>query len=75
MTYRSTLGSQALLSYRVDPTIEEASNFITTVTSLYDDNEGYAPTLRGLEKVMAEINPFSAGSDVTIFEFLDKFNI
>ena len=60
---------------QVDPIIEEASNFITTVTSLYDDNEGYAPTLRGLEKAMAEIKPFSSGSDVMVFEFLDKFNM
>lgn len=59
---------------QVDPIVEEASNFIATVTSLYDENEGYAPTLSGLEKAMAEIKPFSAGSDVTVFEFLDKFN-
>ena len=38
---------------QVDPIIEEASNFVATVTSLYDDNEGYAPTLSWLEKAMA----------------------
>ena len=36
------------LTDQVDSIIEEASNFISTVTSLYDDNEGYAPTLGGL---------------------------
>ena len=59
---------------QVDPVIEEASNFITTVTSLYDDNEGYALGLSGLEKSITEIKPFSAGSDITIFKFLDNFN-
>ena len=38
---------------QVDPIIEEASNFVATVTSLCDDNEGYAPTLSRLEKAMA----------------------
>ena len=28
---------------QVDDVIEEATNFITMVTSLYNDNEGYAP--------------------------------
>ena len=41
---------------------------------MYNNNEGYAPGLSSLEKSMTEIKPFSAGSDVTIFEFLDKFN-
>ena len=59
---------------QVDPIVEEASNFVATITSLYDDNEGYAPTLSRLEKVMAEIKGFSAGSDVMDLKFLDKFN-
>ena len=31
---------------QVDPIVEEASNFVATITSLYDDNEGYAPAER-----------------------------
>ena len=41
---------------------------------MYDDNEGYAPGLSGLEKSMTEIKRFSAVFKVTVFEFLDKVN-
>ena len=58
----------------VDSIIQEAGDFITQVTQLYNENEGYAPGLTGLEKSLTEIKPFSAGSDVTVFEFIDKFN-
>ena len=58
----------------VDSIIQEASMFITQVTRLYNENEGYAPGLTGLEKSLTEIKPFSAGSEVTVFEFIDKFN-
>ena len=58
----------------VDSIIQEAGDFITQVTRLYNENEGYAPGLTGLEKSLTEIKPFSAGSDVTVFEFIDKFN-
>ena len=54
--------------------IEEATLFVKTVTSINNNNEGYSPGLSGLEKSMTEFKPFSAGSDVTVFEFLDKFN-
>ena len=62
------------VSDQVAKAIEDATNFVTKVTSVYNDNKGYAPGLSGLEKSMTEIKPFFAGSDVTIFEFLDKFN-
>ena len=62
------------MTYQVDPVVGETSNFISTSTSLYDDKEGYASGLSSLEKSMTEIKPFSAGSYITIFEFLDKFN-
>ena len=62
------------MSDQVDDAIEEATTFIRTITLMYKDNEGYALGLSGLEKLMTEIKPFSAGSDITIFEFLDKFN-
>ena len=42
--------------------IQEASQFITQVTRLYNENKGYAPGLTGLEKSLTEIKPFSAGS-------------
>ena len=58
----------------VDAIIREAGEFITQVTRLYNENEGYAPGLTGLEKSLTEIKPFSAGADVTVFEFIDKFN-
>ena len=58
----------------VDSIILEASQFITQVTRLYNENKGYAPVLTGLEKSLTEIKPFSSGSDVTVFEFVDKFN-
>ena len=58
----------------VDSIIADASQFVTQVTKLYNENKGYAPGLTGLEKSLTEIKPFSAGSDVTIFEFIDRFN-
>ena len=58
----------------VDSIIQKASQFMTQVTRLYNENEGYAPGLTGLEKSLTEIKPFSAGSEVTVFEFIDKFN-
>ena len=54
--------------------IEEATKFVTQVTRLYNENKGYAPGLTGLEKTLTEIKPFFAGSDVTMFQFIDKFN-
>ena len=39
----------------VDSIIQEASQFITQVTRLYDENEGYAPGLTGLEKSLTKI--------------------
>ena len=44
------------------------------IAALYDENEGYAPGLSGHEKATTDIKPFTAGSDVTIFEFLEKFS-
>ena len=58
----------------MDTIIQEVSDFIAQVTRLYNENEGYAPGLTGLEKSLTEIKPFSAGSEVTVFEFIDKFN-
>ena len=58
----------------VDSIIADASQFVTQVTKLYNENKGYAPGLTGLEKSLTEIKPFSAGSDVTILEFIDRFN-
>ena len=58
----------------VDSVIQQAGEFIAQVTRLYNENEGYAPGLTGLEKSLTEIKPFSAGADVTVFEFIDKFN-
>ena len=55
----------------VDSIIAEASQFITQVTRLYNENQGNAPGLTGLEKSLTEIKPYSAGSDVTILEFID----
>ena len=45
-----------------------------SISALYDENEGYAPGLSGHEKASTDIKPFAAGSDVTIFEFLEKFS-
>ena len=58
----------------MDGIIAEASQFVTQVTKLYNKNEGYATGLTGLEKSQTKIKPFSAGSDVVIFEFIDRFN-
>ena len=58
----------------VDSIIQEAGDFIAQVTWLYNENEGYPLGLTGLEKSLTEIKPFSAGSDITVFEFIDKFN-
>ena len=55
----------------LDSIILEASQFITQVTRLYYENKGYAPGLTGLDKSLTENKPFSAGSDVTVFEFID----
>ena len=63
-----------LMTATVYEIIEEATRFVTQVTRLYNENKGYAPGLTGLEKSLKEIKPFSAGSDVTVFEFIDKFN-
>ena len=63
-----------LMTATVDEIIEGATKFVTQVTRLYNDNEGYAPGLMGQEKALMEIKPFSAGSDITVFEFIDKFN-
>ena len=37
------------VSNQVDESINEATNFITTVTSICNDREGYTPGLSGLE--------------------------
>ena len=62
------------LSDQVDAATEEATKFVDSIAVLYDKNKGYAPGLSGLEKATTDIKPFSAGSDVTIFEFLEKFS-
>ena len=48
--------------------------FMELVGELHDENAGYAPGLSGHEKATTDIKPFSAGSDFTIFEFLEKFS-
>ena len=53
---------------------QEAAKFTELVGELYDENEGYAPGLSGHEKATTDIKPFTASSDVTIFEFLEKFS-
>ena len=53
---------------------QEAARFTELVGELYDENEGFAPGLSGHEKATTDIKPFSAGSDVTIFEFQEKFS-
>ena len=53
--------------------MQEATRFTELVGELYDENEGYAPGLSSHEKATTDIKSFSAGSDVTIFEFLEKF--
>ena len=58
---------------QVDYAIEKATKFVETISSLYDENESYAPGLSSHEKAMTDIKPFTAGSDVTVYEFLDKF--
>ena len=50
----SDLQKYSRLADQVDPIVKEVSNFVATITSLYDDNEGYAPTLSGLEKAKAK---------------------
>ena len=62
------------LSEQVKAATEEATRFMDSIGILYDENEGYAPGLSGHEKASTNIKPFSAGSDVTIFEFLEKFS-
>ena len=61
------------ISVITDAAIKETSQFIRRTARAYHDNEGYAPTLTGLEKSLTEIKPFAADSDVTIYEFVDKF--
>ena len=58
------------LTEQVEAITEEATRFTDAVGELYDDNEGYTPGLSGHEKATTDIKPFSAGSDVTIFEVL-----
>ena len=41
---------------------------------MYNENEGYALGLSGLEKLMTELKLFSTCSDITVFEFLNKFD-
>ena len=58
----------------MDGATKEATKFVDNIAALYDKNEGYAPGLTGHEKATTDIIPFTAGSDVTIFEFLEKFS-
>ena len=53
---------------------EEATRFVDAIGILYDKNKGDAPGLSGHEKATTDIKPFSAGSDITIFKFLEKFS-
>ena len=62
------------MSAWVEAESQEAVRFTELVGELYDENEGYAPGLSGHEKATTDIKPFTAGSDVTIFEFLEKFS-
>ena len=62
------------VSDQVDTAIEETTKFVDNIAALYDENEGYVPGLSGHEKATTDIKPFTAGSDVTIFEFLEKFS-
>ena len=62
------------VSDQVDAAIKEATKFVDNIAALYDKNEGYAPGLSGHEKSSMDIKPFTARSDVTIFEFLEKFS-
>ena len=59
---------------QVEAPTDEATRFVDCISALYDKNEGYAPGLSGHEKASTDIKPFKAGSDVTIFEFLEKFS-
>ena len=47
-----------LMTAMADEIIEKATKFVTQVTRLYNDNEGYTPVLTGLEKSLTEIKPF-----------------
>ena len=62
------------MSERVEAASQEAARFTELVGELYDENKGYAPGLSGHKKATADIKPFTAGSDVTILEFLEKFS-
>ena len=62
------------MSEPVEAASQEATSFTELVGELYDENEGYAPGVSSHEKATTDIKPFSAGSDVTIFEFLEKFS-
>ena len=53
---------------------QEAARFTQLVGELYDENEGYAPGLSRHVNATMDIKPFTAGSDVTIFKFLEKFS-
>ena len=62
------------ISITTDAAIREASQFIRRTAQAYQENEGYAPTLTGLEKALTELKPYAADSDMTIYEWADKFN-
>ena len=62
------------MSERVEAASQEATRFTELVGELYDENEEYAPGLSGHEKATTDIKPFTAGSDVMIFKFLEKFS-
>ena len=62
------------LTEQVEAATKEAMRFMDIIGVLYNENEGYAPGLSGHEKASTDIKPFAAGSDVTIFKFLEKFS-
>ena len=59
---------------QVEAATDEAMRFVDCITALYDENEGYAPGLSGHENALTDSKPFTAGSNITIFEFLEKFS-
>ena len=72
--YTIDAGEPNDLSDQVDTATEEATKFVDNIAALYYENEGYTPGLSGLEKTTTDIKLFTAGSDITIFEFLEKFS-
>ena len=72
--YTIDAGEPNDLSDQVDTATEEATKFVDNIAALYYKNEGYTPGLSGLEKTTTDIKLFTAGSDITIFEFLEKFS-